>query len=209
MFQKDAFCRLELKNGLTGLKNRCFLSESDDFLKFFSTFFPKVFLFRFFTRGRYMKGGCAFLAKQEGIKMSENDYQLKIQRQFESYCVKAIRNRARELKRNNAERYLHEYHLEDLPLYEQEKIEIGNLPEEGSEIYLADGMVFSKDDLYKAIELLPEKSINIIQLHYFGNLTDSQIGELLKLSRRMTTYHRNRALDQIRKSLKDLKNGNE
>ena len=140
--------------------------------------------------------------------MSDEQYQERIQRQFNSYCKKAIINRARDLKRNNAERYSREYHIEDLPINEKERIEFRNLPgEEGPEIYLVDGMVFTKDDLQEAIDSLPEKSINIIQLHYYGNLTDSEIGELLNVPRRTAAYRRNRALTEIRKNLKNQKNG--
>ena len=157
-----------------------------------------------------MKGGSAFLERQEGIEMSEMEYQLKIERQFESFCKTVIKNLSIDLKRKNAERFDCEYHLEDLPIYEQEKIEFSSMLKNGeSEIYFADGMVFTKNELYRAIEMLPDNSINIIQLHYFGNLTDSEIGELLKLSRRTTTYRRNRALDLIRKYLEGLKNDRE
>ena len=142
--------------------------------------------------------------------MSEMEYQLKIERQFESFCKTVIRNLSIDLKRKNAERFKCEYHLDDLPIYEQEKIEFSSMPKNGeSEIYFVDGMVFTKNELYRAIEMLPDNSINIIQLHYFGNLTDSEIGELLKLSRRTTTYRRNRALDLIRQYLEGLKNDRE
>ena len=47
--------------------------------------------------------------------MSEEEYQFKIRKQFNSYCKKAIRNRSNELKRKNAERYEGEIHLDDLP----------------------------------------------------------------------------------------------
>ena len=142
--------------------------------------------------------------------MSETDYESRIQRQFNSYCKKTISNYARDLKRKNAERYEKEYHIEDLPIHERERIEFRNLPDEdGPEIYLADGMVLTKEDLKKAMEILPEKSINIIQLHYYSNLTDSEIGELLNLPRRTATYKRNRALDLIRDYLESLKDEKE
>lgn len=131
--------------------------------------------------------------------MSEEEYQFKIRKQFSSYCKKAIRNRADELKRKNAKRYEEEYHLDDLPDYAMDRLEfLDAFPDEEPEYFFVKGRLISKKELYKAMGSLPEKKLKVIHLYYFSDLNDSEIGEIMNLSRRNTTYRRNKGLEEIR-----------
>ncbi len=140
--------------------------------------------------------------------MSEEEYQFKIRKQFNSYCKKAIRNRSNELKRKNAERYEEEIHLDDLPSHARDRMEFLDLiPDEDPEYFFVNGRLISKKELYNAIDSLPEKKLKVIHLYYFGDLNDSEIAEIMNLSRRNTTYRRNSGLNEIRVRLESDRHG--
>lgn len=139
--------------------------------------------------------------------MPDENYRYLIRCQFNAYCKKVIRNRAKELKRNLAKQYRSEVFIEDIPAYEQQRVlEYGDPSEDDQTCYLVKGRIFTKDQLHEAIRNLPDKKMKVIHLYYFDHLNDAEIAGLLDLPRRSANYRRNKALESIRSYLEGTKN---
>lgn len=59
------------------------------------------------------------------------------------------------------------------------------------------------EQLSKVLKILPEKKRNIILLAYFMDMSDSEIGKLMKLVRSTIYRHRTSTLEEIKKLYKE------
>ena len=133
--------------------------------------------------------------------MSEKEMQLRIRCQFNAYCKKVIIKKAKELKKNNAKRWNSTCFIDDLPLYEQERILRENSREEYQSCYTINEKTVSRDDLQEIIQSLPANKREVVLLYYFEGFNDAEIGKILNLSRRLVTYRRNSALKIMQKRI--------
>lgn len=122
----------------------------------------------------------------------------RIRCQFNAYCKNAIRNKARNLRKEYARRSEKESFIEELSQLRKDKLFLREaIPENEEAYYSVNGMVISNNELKRIIESLPKSRSETIILYYYGNLNDSQIGKKLNISRRLANYRKNRGLDDI------------
>lgn len=122
-----------------------------------------------------------------------------VERSFDVYCKRVIKNKLRDYKRHEAWRRSHE-------------IPIGSLPEDYItceqtemlfEVVIFDGEEYpiKSDSLKEALEELPEEKFRIVMEYYFSGKTDREISEELRLKRSTVRNKRYSALCIIRKTL--------
>ena len=59
--------------------------------------------------------------------------------------------------------------------------------------------------LYNALRAIPKKQREIIILKYWGEMTDSEIGELIGMSQQSVSYNKNKVLKKLKKNIEDVK----
>lgn len=121
-----------------------------------------------------------------------------VERSFDSYCKRVIKNRLRDYKRHEAWRKEHEISTNMI----SENI----LSNDNTEIFLevvffeGEGYVIRNSSLREALEKLPEEKFRIIMEYYFSGKTDQEISEELRLKRTTVRNRRYSALCIIRKT---------
>ena len=64
-------------------------------------------------------------------------------------------------------------------------------------------IIIRNELLAEAIENLPERKRNIILMSYFLDMKDCEIAELLNLVRSTVTYHRENALEKLKRYMEE------
>lgn len=132
---------------------------------------------------------------------SERD---RIEMQFDSFCKKVLRNRARDLYRAKRLRSQQEVLFSELSY---EPANRGNLEEIERHSFSVLGQLISveSDALTEALRQLPEKKRMIILLSYFLDMTDQEIGRQLHSVRSSVQAARSRTLKEMRDTLERKK----
>lgn len=143
--------------------------------------------------------------------MKPSDFQTTVQCQFECKLKKVVRGIVKDYKKELVRR-----HNKEIPFCELPEFVIENLSVWDD--YDSDYITFSvceidirvyDDKLAEALKQLSEKKRNIVLMFYFLEMSDSEIGELLNISRRSSHRNRTNSLDEIRKILKQEEIDNE
>lgn len=123
--------------------------------------------------------------------------QERIEMQFDSFCKKVLRNRARDLYQVKRLRRQHEVLLSEL---HYEPAGTGGLESLEGHAFAALGHFINieSDTLTEALRLLPERKRMIILLSYFFDMTDHEIGEHLHAVRSSIQAARSRTLREMR-----------
>lgn len=66
-------------------------------------------------------------------------------------------------------------------------------------------VVICDELIYEALQRIDPKIREIIVLKFWGEYTDRELGEILDMSRQMITYNKNKAINLLRKIIKELK----
>ena len=134
--------------------------------------------------------------------MDEN-YERHIEHQFDVFCMKVIKNTSIDITRRESKRIKNEVFLEDIAAPGRERLLSSENNESEKIFYRLKNRVFTKEMISKAISRLPNESSNVINLYYFEEFNDAQIGKRLNISTRLTTYRRNRALKKLKEYLEE------
>lgn len=143
------------------------------------------------------------------MEQSSSKKQLKIRRQFDSFCRILLKNEMIDYERARNYRLKHEVSFSELT---QEELGRLNTVDE----YVAEAEIFHvfdydievKDDLIvEALKCLPEKKRNIILLSFFLDMTDTEIGEHMSLVRSTIHHHRVSSLQALKKIMEGIRNG--
>lgn len=65
--------------------------------------------------------------------------------------------------------------------------------------------VIHNELLYEALLAMPPDIREIVLLKYWGDLSDNEIGQAMKMNRRTVNYNKNKALRELRKFLEEMK----
>ena len=127
-------------------------------------------------------------------------YQLKLKR-----VVKGIvRNYRKELKRRRNKEIsyceLPEIVVEKLAVWDEYESDYTAFDVCGIEVRVLD------DDLAKAIKYLSEKDREILLMYFFLGMSDTEIGDRLKINRSTSFRSRKNSLEEIKKKLKENMN---
>ena len=124
-----------------------------------------------------------------------------IQRVFDCYCKRILKNEAINIQKHN--QYMNSKQVSFTELTPEQLAQICTCDEYSSDysrFKVLEYDIAVKDELLaKALQELPERKRDIILLSYFLDYNDVEIAELLNLVRRTVN-------DQRNKALKDLKN---
>lgn len=125
---------------------------------------------------------------------------------FDAFCKKVLRNEARAYLRNMKRQREREAFFSDLSQAELDKLCV-------MDRYPSDSIVFSSHgyDLHidnelvaEAFSTLPQMEQSILILHCTLDLADSEIGNLVGMSRSAVQRHRTKALQELREALSVL-----
>lgn len=130
-----------------------------------------------------------------------------IEKRFDSFCVRVIRNAARDYRRYLVRRIKHEVLYSEL----SEGLAANSFPSEDvydlcSTPFLVPSMkrpvVVHDEDLSMAMEVLPESLRNVVLLSYFLEMSDSKIAKILHISQPAVKKRRKKAIRILRQLLK-------
>ena len=121
-----------------------------------------------------------------------------IRHQFDRLCKKIVRNEFRDSVRE-FKRYWHNKTLLTTELSDVESLGYFDTYPSDTVLFCVAGHTFNiKDDLVvSALFSLSEEKRNILLLYYFLELTDAEIGELIRLPKSSVHYKRKRSLKQL------------
>lgn len=138
--------------------------------------------------------------------------QLRICKQFDSFCKSVIRNAMIDYKRKQSRLMEHEVcfsALSEEQLEQLENLEQLDIAEEYREAELFQVLEYEievEDELLRqALHILCERNRTVILLSFFLEMTDAEIAEQMKLVRSTIQYHRASSLQKLNRIIKELK----
>lgn len=66
-------------------------------------------------------------------------------------------------------------------------------------------VVLNDELLYNALRAIPKKQREIIILKYWGEMTESEIGDLIGMSQQSVSYNKNKVLKKLKKNIEEVK----
>lgn len=122
-----------------------------------------------------------------------------VEKMFDAYCKRALKNKLKDYKRNEARRRKHEISIDVMSEGEiaiaEEEMFIEILMFKGEEC------VIKSSSLKEALGALPEEKFNIIMFYYFFGMTDKEISTELNQKRTTVRNKRYSALYILRETL--------
>ena len=143
------------------------------------------------------------------MEQSSSEKQLRIRKQFDSFCKTLLKNEMIDYERARSYRQKHEVSFSELT---QEELSRLNTEDD----YIAESEVFRvldydievKDELIsEALKYLPEKKRNVILLSFFLDMTDTEIAKHMNLVRSTIHHHRVSSLQALKKIMEGIRNG--
>ena len=126
-----------------------------------------------------------------------------VQRQFDCFCKKVLREEARDYIRSLKRRSEKEAVFSDLSNAQLSRLaQLDDYPSASTSFFVQGQTVFVRDDrLAEAISKLAPDRQEIILLSYFLNMSDQEIAKRLTMARSTVQYKRANALKDIKKKL--------
>jgi RNA polymerase sigma factor (sigma-70 family) len=138
---------------------------------------------------------------------SEDD----VQRIFDCYCKRIVKNEAIDIQRHN--KYLNEKQISLSQLTPEQMAQLSISDEYSTDYSLFKVLEYDvavRDELLaEALQELPKTKQDIILLSYFMDYTDIEIAELLNLVRRTVNHQRNKALEDLKKRMEEKQHDKE
>ena len=123
---------------------------------------------------------------------------------FDSYCRKVVKNHGCTMIRNEKrqqdrtidciafdEKILNTLYIEDQYNIFASKINLPHI-----------SVLIDDDDLYSTLKRLPRKRLEILLLSYFMDMSDNEIGKVMKLAKSTVQHNRVKALGFLKDSMK-------
>jgi len=122
----------------------------------------------------------------------------RISQMFDSYIKKVLKNYRTDYIRRNRTKWENESFLEDLPFEKRENLMKTVSEIDTANIYLIGGKAYSDEMIHEKVNSLPEKNSVVVTLHYFDELSDEKIAEILGISRKGVNKRRRTGLRLLR-----------
>ena len=140
--------------------------------------------------------------------MKPSDFQKTVQCRFESCLKKVVRSVVKDYYKELNRRKNKEISFSELPDVLVDKMAVWDEYESdytafdvcGIEVRVLD------DDLAEAIKYLSEKDREILLMYFFLGMSDTEIGDRLKINRSTSFRSRKNSLEEIKKKLKENMN---
>ncbi|SHK78502.1 RNA polymerase sigma factor [Hespellia stercorisuis] len=139
--------------------------------------------------------------------MKPSDFQKTTQCQFESLLKKVTRGIVTNYRKELSRRQNKEVSFCELPEIVVENFAVWDDYETDYTVFNVCGIDIRvlDDKLAEALKRLPEKKRNILLMFYFLEMSDTEIGDLLNITRRSSHRNRTSSLDEIKKIFKEEK----
>lgn len=127
----------------------------------------------------------------------------RISQMFDSYIKKVLKNYRTDYIRRNMKKWENESFLEDLSFEKRENL-IKTVSEiDTANIYLIGDKAYSDEMIHEKVNSLPEMNSIVVTLHYFDELSDEKIAEILGISRKGVNKRRRTGLRLLREMFEE------
>ena len=126
-----------------------------------------------------------------------------ISHRFDSYIKKVLKNYRTDYIRKNIDRWENECFLEELEFSRRENLMKTENRANDNSIHLVGNRIITDEMIHEKIDLLPEKKSIVITLHYFDEVSDENIAELLGITRKGVNKRRKAALNLLKEFLEN------
>ncbi len=127
----------------------------------------------------------------------------RISHRFDSYIKKVLKNYRTDYIRKNIDRWENECFLEELEFSRRENLMKTENRANDNSIHLVGNRIITDEMIHEKIDLLPEKNSIVITLHYFDEVSDENIAELLGITRKGVNKRRKAALNLLKEFLEN------
>ncbi len=127
----------------------------------------------------------------------------RISHRFDSYIKKVLKNYRTDYIRKNIDRWENECFLEELEFSRRENLMKTENRTNDNSIHLVGNRIITDEMIHEKIDLLPEKKSIVITLHYFDEVSDENIAELLGITRKGVNKRRKAALNLLKEFLEN------
>ena len=127
----------------------------------------------------------------------------RISHRFDSYIKKVLKNYRTDYIRKNIDRWENECFLEELEFSRRENLMKTENRANDNSIHLVGNRIITDQMIHEKIDLLPEKKSIVITLHYFDEVSDENIAELLGITRKGVNKRRKAALNLLKEFLEN------
>ena len=143
------------------------------------------------------------------MENSSFEQQLRIRKQFDSFCKTLLKNEMIDYERERNYRLKHEISFSELTKDELDQLKIMDEYIIESEIFrvLSYDIEVKDELLSEALKHLPEKKHNVILLSFFMDMTDTDIARNMNLVRSTIHHHRVSSLQALKKIMEGLEDG--
>ena len=143
------------------------------------------------------------------MENSSFEQQLRIRKQFDSFCKTLLKNEMIDYERERNYRLKHEISFSELTREELNQLKIMDEYIIESEIFrvLSYDIEVKDELLSEALKHLPEKKRNVILLSFFMDMTDTDIAKNMNLVRSTIHHHRVSSLQALKKIMEGLEDG--
>lgn len=143
------------------------------------------------------------------MENSSFEQQLRIRKQFDSFCKTLLTNEMIDYERERNYRLKHEISFSELTKDELDQLKIMDEYIIESEIFrvLSYDIEVKDELLSEALKHLPEKKRNVILLSFFMDMTDTDIARNMNLVRSTIHHHRVSSLQALKKIMEGLEDG--
>lgn len=140
------------------------------------------------------------------MEQSSSEKQLRIRKQFDSFCKTLLKNEMIDYERARSYRLKYEISFSELTQEELNRMSTMDEYIVESEIFhVLDYDVEVRDELIgEALKCLPEKKRNVILLSFFMDMTDTEIAKHMNLVRSTIHHHRISSLQALKEILERL-----
>ncbi len=140
--------------------------------------------------------------------MEFTSFEEHIRHQFDAFCKKVLKFKARDIYRQYARQAAQEISFSEVP-----DTQLSHVDEYFADAYQFKALDFDiavKDELMaEALSMLPEERRRIILLYYFLGMNDREIAEALNLIRETVQHRRTSSLKQLKQYLEGKDYGKE
>ena len=140
--------------------------------------------------------------------MKPSDFQKTVQCRFESCLKKVVRSVVKDYYKELNRRKNKEISFSELPDVLVDKMAVWDDYETDYTIFSVCGIDIRvlDDELAEALKKLPERKRNTLLMYFFLGMSDTEIGDRLKINRSTSFRSRKNSLEEIKKKLKENMN---
>lgn len=143
------------------------------------------------------------------MEQSSSELQLRVEKQFDSFCRRVLKNEKLNYERKRRYRLEHEILFSEMT--EREMSELKAVDEDMGvmeQFRVLSYNIEIKDELLgAALKHLSDKKRDVLLMSYFLDLPDREIAAEMNLVRSTITYHKSSSIQMLKKIMEDMKRG--